>query len=107
MDSIKIDFFSMNSSSFFPDYDVVDAPQHPMIAQWVAGALASLKTKSIYYGLFAKVQSIEVFTLTASGARELRSKARWSEARSVTTNWLRLLLRGYGRVRLGLMQLRL
>ncbi|KAI5664761.1 hypothetical protein M9H77_24084 [Catharanthus roseus] len=31
------------------------------------------KTQSICYGLFAKVQSIEVLTLTASGARELRS----------------------------------
>ncbi|KAI5641191.1 hypothetical protein M9H77_00311 [Catharanthus roseus] len=87
MDSSKIDSFSMNSSSSFPDSDSVDAPRHHMFA-------CKPKTQSICYGLFTKVQSIEVLTLTASAARELRSKARWSEARSATANWLRLLLRG-------------
>ncbi|KAI5638321.1 hypothetical protein M9H77_00444 [Catharanthus roseus] len=96
MDSSKIDSFSMNSSSSFPDSDAVDAPRHHMIARIEVGGwgLSKPKTQSICYGLFAKVQSIEVLTLTASGARELRSKARWSEARSATANWLRLLLRG-------------
>ncbi|KAI5649800.1 hypothetical protein M9H77_35805 [Catharanthus roseus] len=87
MDSSKIDTFSMNSSSSFPYSDAIDVPWHHMIAH-------KPKTQSICYGLFAKVQSVEVLTLTASGARELRSKVRWSEAWSATANWLRLLLQG-------------
>ncbi|KAI5664243.1 hypothetical protein M9H77_23566 [Catharanthus roseus] len=101
MDSSKIDSFSMHSSSSFPDSDAVATRRHHMIARWVAG-LSKPKTQSICYGLFAKVQSIEVLTLTASGARELRckgrhqvselrSKVRWSEAWLATANWLRLL----------------